>query len=117
MEKQRITQSFKHAFQGIWASLCGERNLKIHLGAAIIALFMVWWLKLDANATVLVILVIAGVFALELLNTAIEAVIDLISPEYHPLAKQAKDAAAGAVLIMAVAAVAVGYILFVYKSP
>lgn len=113
MTRQRLRQSFWHAFQGILQSAIRERNLKIHMGAAIVALFMAWWLHLGTVEMILLILTIAGVVAFELVNTAIESVVDLLCPQYHPLAKRAKDAAAGAVLVMAIASLIVGYFLFI----
>jgi undecaprenol kinase/diacylglycerol kinase (ATP) len=115
MKRQNIFQSFHHAFTGILRTVRSERNMKIHMVAALAALFLAWRLGLDVPEKLLVILTVAGVLCLELVNTAIESIVDLISPEIHPLAKAAKDAAAGAVLVMAMAAAVIGYILFFDK--
>lgn len=100
------------ALAGIGYGLKTQRHLRFHLFAASVAVvfgfaagFVVWqWMVL----TLAIVMVVAA----ELLNTAIEAVVDLVSPERHPLAKVAKDTAAGAVLVLAVAALVVGLLLF-----
>lgn len=85
--------------------------MKIHILAAAVAIVLAWGLGLTSVEKALIIMAIAGVITAELINTAVEAVVDLVSPEYHPLAKLAKDAAAGAVLVAAVAAVVIGCLL------
>ncbi|WP_255351773.1 diacylglycerol kinase family protein [Propionispora sp. 2/2-37] len=92
-----------------------ERNLKIHFLFAFLSCLLAWYVQLSKQEWLLLILTIAGVIVSEMVNTAIEVMVDLISPEYHPLAKQAKDIAAGAVLFMALVSLIVGYILFVEK--
>lgn len=112
MRQKRLIKSFGFAFAGVLYAVATQRNMKIHLVAAMAALALAWRLDLGGLELVLLILTIAGVLAAELFNTAIEAVADLASPQYHPLAKLAKDVAAGAVLVMALASLAVGGILF-----
>jgi len=89
--------------------------MRIHVAAAIVALVMAWWLEISRNDVLLVFFSIALVFSLELMNTAIEATVDLASPERHEKAKAAKDAAAGSVLVAAVLSVIVG--LYVFGPP
>lgn len=109
---RRFLKALGCALAGIGYGLKTQRHLRFHLAAATIAIvsgfaagFVVWqWMVL----TLAIVMVVAA----ELLNTAIEAVVDLVSPERHPLAKVAKDTAAAAVLVLAVAALVVGLLLF-----
>ncbi|XEQ93216.1 Undecaprenol kinase [Sporomusa carbonis] len=89
--------------------------MKIHLVATFVALGLAWRFELSHLELAVLLLIIAGVITAEMFNTAFEAIVDKISPEFHPLAKAAKDAAAGAVLVQALAALGVGYVLFVDK--
>lgn len=104
--------SFKVAFSGIVQSIKNERNLRIHISIALGVLFIAPFYRLERATLALLVLLFAAVITAELFNTAIEAVVDLLSPSYNHLAKLAKDIAAGAVLVTAVAAVAVGFLLF-----
>lgn len=86
--------------------------MQIHGVAAVLALFLVWWLDIPWSDVLLVFFSIGLVISLELVNTAVEATVDLITTEHHPKAKLAKDAAAGAVLVAAVVSVSVGLLVF-----
>ena len=108
-------KSFVYAFAGIASAVCGERNMRIHLVAAFAAVSIGAWLGLSACEWAAVVICCALVMSLECLNTAIEAAVDLASPEIHPLAKKAKDCAAGAVLIAAIGSSVVGCIVFAPK--
>ena len=88
-----------------------QRNAWIHVVIATIVLVLSVWLRLDARDWAVIILATAMVFTAEFLNTAIEAVVDLASPQKHPLAKVGKDVGAGAVLIAALAAVLMGALI------
>jgi len=112
MARQHLLQAFRCAFAGIMHCIRRERNMKIHVGAMIAVLFLAWWMDLSRSDWALLILTIAFVLSAEMMNTAIEAVVDLMIPEYHLLAKIAKDVAAGAVLVSVLASLAVGCILF-----
>ena len=103
--------SFGHAFRGFWYVLRTQRNAWIHAVIATVVFFLSLWLRLDAHDWTIIILTTAMVFTAEFLNTAIEAVVDLASPEKHPLAKVGKDVGAAAVLIAALAAILVGVLL------
>ena len=107
-----IFGSFRHALSGAFAAVKGERNMRIHLLAALAAAALGAWLGIDRGEWVAVVLCCALVISLECMNTAVEAVVDLASPDIHPLAKRAKDCAAGAVLISAVGAAVVGCVVF-----
>lgn len=112
---QKVAKSFLYAFQGILTAVRAERNMKIHVCMTVIVLLVGLWLRLSAVEWLFILLAICGVIALELINTAIERVVDLVTGEYHPLAKQAKDTAAGAVLVYAFLSVVIGLIIFVPK--
>lgn len=106
-----LLQSFRYAFAGLWYALRTQRNARIHLLAAVAVTATGLWLRLDALRWAVLTLTIALVFFAELINTVAEAVVDLSTAEYHPLAKMAKDMSAGAVLATAIAAVAVGLLI------
>ena len=104
-------RSFGHAFEGWWYVLRTQRNLWIHILIAVVVFGTSAWLKLDALRWAIVVVTTAMVFAAEFFNTAVEVVVDLVSPEEHHLAKTAKDVAAAAVLLAALAAVFVGILV------
>lgn len=108
-----LIRSFKCAAEGIVYSLKTQRNMRIHVFVALCALLASYLLKLDPGEWGIILLCIGLVMAAECFNTAIEAVVDRVSPEVHPLAKIAKDCAAGAVLICALISVAAGLAVFV----
>ncbi len=105
-------RSFLFAIQGFRTALRTERNIKVMLGGGVFALFMGIILRFQLLEWAIVILCCGVVVAAELLNTAIETVVDLVSPEYHPLAGRAKDIAAGAVWALCLIVAIVGLIVF-----
>ncbi|UVI32142.1 diacylglycerol kinase [Paenibacillus spongiae] len=109
---QRFIRNAGYAVAGIVHAVKTQRHMKFHLVAAAVAVTTGAACQLSRVEWIMLILVIAMVIAAELLNTAVEAVVDLASPERHPLAKAAKDTAAAAVLVTAVAAAVVGLLLF-----
>lgn len=115
MKKGNIKDSFRHAADGIIATTKNERNMRIHWLILLAVLLAGVILKLSKMEWMICILLFALVLAGELFNTAIEAVVDLIMPEENHLAKKAKDAAAGAVLILAIGAAIIGIIIFAPK--
>ena len=104
-------RSFRWAFTGLWYTLRTQRNARIHLLAAMAVTSVGLWLRLDAIQWAVLALTIALVFFAEMINTVAEAVVDLITPDYHPLARVAKDVCAGAVLVTAMAAIVVGLLI------
>jgi len=108
----KFWQSFHHAFNGIIYAARTQPNMRVHLAIAAIVLIATLVLRLERVYVIALVIVIALVLALELINTAVEAIVDLLTIAHHPLAKTAKDAAAGAVLIAALASVVVGYLVF-----
>lgn len=111
--KKRIA-SFKYAFQGI-ADLFSQPNACIHLAVTFIVLICGFWLELLPWEWCVVALCIGAVLMAEAFNSAIEALADKVSPEFHPLVKRGKDLAAGAVLLMVFGAVAAGLVIFLPK--
>lgn len=107
--------SFKWALAGIWQATRTGRNMKIHWAAAAVAIGLGAWLGLGPGEWAAVALSCAAVLGVECMNTAVEAAVDLASPERHPLAKRAKDCAAGAVLLCALGALATGFAVFLPK--
>jgi diacylglycerol kinase len=110
-----LIASFRFAFAGIAYLLRTQRNARIHLVIGVIACALAAWLRIPRIEWAILLMTIAGVLILEGLNTALEAIVDLASPDLHPLAKVAKDVAAGMVLIAAIASVGVG--LFIFGPP
>ena len=110
----RFIKGFKYAFKGIFYALHTQRNMRFH--ATIMAFMFFFLLRYDffeiSRGQFAVLALTCGiVLSLEFMNSSIEAVVDLVSPEYHRLAGIAKDTAAGAVLMSAIAAVVVGLII------
>ncbi|MGN7468613.1 diacylglycerol kinase family protein [Brevibacillus sp. SAFN-007a] len=108
----RLAKSFGYALQGIAYTVKTQRNMQIHVAAAVLVLAAAWWLHIPRSDVLLVFFSIALVFSLELANTAVEAVVDLASPDWHEKAKIAKDACAGAVLVAAILSVIIGIAVF-----
>jgi diacylglycerol kinase len=103
-----LVRSFYFAFAGIAHLFRTQRNARIELAIGIAACGLAAWLRVSRVDWAILLLTIACVLILEGLNTALEAVVDLASPEIHPLAKTAKDVSAGMVLIASLASVGVG---------
>ncbi|KGR87909.1 MULTISPECIES: diacylglycerol kinase family protein [Lysinibacillus] len=114
MDLRKYLRSFGYAFEGI-ITASKEQNLKSHIVSAIIVILAGYLTGLSRMEWYIVLLLIALMFALEMMNTAIERVVDLASPEIHPLAKQAKDIAAGAVLVFALFSAIIGLLIFLPK--
>ena len=105
-------RSFGFAIQGFRFTLKSERNIKVMLGGFVFALVVGAAVGLEPVEWGLVILCCAAVVSAELVNTAIETVVDLVSPEYHPLAGRAKDIAAAAVYVLCMLVAVIGVIVF-----
>lgn len=104
---KQVNQSIGHAIDGIIDLIKRERNAKIHLAATALVIYVGWKLDFVAQEWIWISLAVACVWVAELINSAIERLTDLVSPDHHPLAKQVKDYAAGAVLIMSLWAIIV----------
>lgn len=109
---RRLVRSFGYAIEGFKYVVTKEANMKIHVFASFVVILASLWFRISLTEWLVVLLLIAGMFSLELMNTAVEKTVDLITTKRHPLAKHAKDAAAAAVLIYACFAVVIGILIF-----
>lgn len=105
-------RSFVHAWDGVVYAVRTQRNARVHLAAAVCALALGVLLHLSPVEFALIFLAVMAVLVAELFNTVVEAIVDLVTSEYHPLARVAKDVAAGAVLVCAMFAVVIGLLVF-----
>ena len=112
--RERI-RSFKYAFNGIWQVIRHEANFRIHLFAALLVILLGLYVNISANEWLVIILTIGGVMTTELINSAIENLVDIVHPEHHKKAGLIKDISAGAVLIMAIVAAVIGFVIFIPK--
>ena len=113
MEKNtNLIKTFNYAIDGIIYTLKSQRNMKIHYAIAILVLFLTLFLNLSRIEIIAVFFSISLVILSEMFNTAIEKTVDLVTTEYSPLAKIAKDVAAGAVLVSALNSIMVAYLVF-----
>lgn len=109
---KRFTCSFIYAWTGLKHAIRHEQNMKIHILIAIIMISFAFILKISLYEKLILLLVIGIVISLEVVNTAVERVVDLVTKEYHPMAKIAKDVSAGAVLIFSIFAIVIGILIF-----
>ena len=112
---KKFFKSFSYAFEGILHAIKTERNFKFHLIAAVIVISSGLVTGLELVEWYVILILIGGMLSLELLNSAIERTVNLITLKRLPLAKQAKDLAAGAVLIFAITSAIIGLYIFVPK--
>lgn len=113
--KKRLLNSFKYAFEGIYLGLKTEQNMKIHVIIMILVIIFGIILNISKIEWIICIILFGLVISLELINTSIENVVDLITQEKNQKAKIAKDVSAGAVLIAAIVSSIIGIIIFVPK--
>ncbi|MCT8139685.1 diacylglycerol kinase family protein [Anaerobacillus sp. CMMVII] len=111
---KRFTCSFLYAWTGLKHAIHREQNMKIHLFIALVVIVLAFALNIPLLEKIILLLVVGIVISLEVVNTAIERVVDLVTTEYHPMAKVAKDVSAGAVFIFSIFAVIIGILIF-YK--
>lgn len=114
-KKHSLASSFRYGFQGIAAAAAKERNVRIHIVISIFVIIAGFAFSITQYEWIAILLAVGGMIALEMLNTAIERTVDMYTQEFHPLAKQAKDIAAGAVLFFAFISVIIGLIIFIPK--
>ena len=112
MEMKKLLESFNHAINGVIDAARTQRNMKIHIIVSIAVLIACFFFDISKAEFLSLAITITMVISAELVNTSVEAVVDLNTNYYHPLAKVAKNTAAGAVLITAINAIIVGYIIF-----
>lgn len=110
--KSGFWRSLNRAWRGILHTLKTQRHMQFHVFAAIMVLSFAWWTKVSPFEWLILVLAIGCVISAEVMNSAVETVVDLVQPNFHPLAGIAKDVASGAVLVTAIQAVVVGLIVF-----
>lgn len=104
-------ESFVHAFRGVVHLFSGQANARLQAAAGLAVVALGLWLRVSRRDWAILILTIAAVLAAEAMNTALEALADRVAPEVHPLVGKAKDVAAGGVLILALGAAVVGFLV------
>ena len=112
---KKLLKSFKYAFDGIFTGIKEEQNMKVHITIMILVIISGIMLKISKIEWIICIILFGLVISMELINTAIENTVDLITKEKNEQAKIAKDVAAGAVLVSAIASAIIGLIIFVPK--
>ena len=108
-----ILRSFQHAFTGIFKAIGKERNLKVQLVAAVLVCSAGVYFKITVSEWLAIIICIGMVISMELINTAIEEIVNFISPGQHPQAGLIKDVSAGAVLVAAITSVIIAAMIFI----
>lgn len=112
MKPDNWIDSFNCAIEGILWSISSQRHLRYHFIAAVVVLLLALFLGLTTLDFILLTFAVTLVLFAELINTAVEVVVDLVSPEFHPLARRAKDVAAGSVLVASFGAFVMGFFAF-----
>ena len=112
---KKLLKSFKYAFDGIFTGIKEEQNMKIHIAIMILVIIFGIMLKISKMEWIICIILFGLVISMKLINTAIENTVDLVTKEKNEQAKIAKDVAAGAVLVSAIASAIIGLIIFVPK--
>jgi len=107
-EWEKFLTGFNYAFQGLWYTLRTQRNMRFHVAVALLVIIAGIFFRISSVEFGMLFVAITGVFIAEMFNTVLELCVDLASPNYHPLAKIAKDVAAGAVLLSAILSVVIG---------
>lgn len=113
--KHNLSESFKFAFEGIKVAVIKGRNFRIQIILAILATILGITLKISVTEWLDIAIIITLVLILELINTSIEAIVDLVSPQIQEKAKIAKDVAAAAVLVASIGSVVIGSLIFIPK--
>lgn len=117
MHRRRLFESFNYAIEGFLYTLKTQKNMRLHFLAAIIVLLLGFYYNFTKIELILLLLTISFVLIAEMFNTGVELIIDLITDEFHPLARIIKDITAGAVLVASINAVFVAYLLFLTDFP
>ena len=117
MQTRSLIESFNAAVEGFIYVLRTERNMRFHFLAAFFFILLGVYLNFSATELLILTTMIALVLITEMMNTSIELVVDMIKSEFHPIARIIKDVAAGAVLLSAINAIIVGYMLFATRIP
>jgi diacylglycerol kinase len=108
----RLIRSFAFAFAGLTAAFTGQPNFRIHTLVALLVVVLGFYVHITASEWIAIVLCIGVVGMAELFNTAVEGLVDLVSPQHQPLAGKAKDVAAAAVVVVVIASVVIGILIF-----
>ena len=111
----RLTRSFLYAWQGLRSCMLSEPNFRIHILSSVLVVIAGFFFGISTFEWLLVLLCIGFVIGMEMLNTALEKLCDVVHREYHPCIRKTKDIAAGAVLVSAIIAAIAGIIIFAPK--
>ncbi len=111
LELYSRVRSFRYAFEGWWYVINTQHNAWIHALVSAVVLALGAWLRLPLRDWAVIILAMTAVWMAEFMNTALEALVDMVSPDPHPLAKVAKDVAAAAVLVGALGSILIGLLI------
>ena len=111
-KKENVFGSFGYAFQGIGKALKTEPNLRVHIIAGVLVLLAAYFFKFSKTEWLILAITISLVIILELINTAVEVITDMVSPHWSPKAKIIKDVSAASVMVAAILALIVGLVLF-----
>ena len=111
----KFINSFKYPISGLRYAYKNEQNLEVDIGIAVLVVILGFLFKISVSEWAILTITVGLVISFELINTALEAVVDLITDKYHPLAKVAKDTSAAAVLILAIVSIIEGLIIFLPK--
>ena len=112
---KKFINSFKYPISGLRYAYKNEQNLEVDIGIAVLVVILGFLFKISISEWAILTITVGLVISFELINTALEAVVDLITDKYHPLAKVAKDTSAAAVLILAIVSIIEGLIIFLPK--
>jgi diacylglycerol kinase len=112
---RKALHSFRYAGSGVFRLFRYENNARIHLLACILVIIAGFWFEISTTEWCLIVISIGLVWSSEAINTAIEKLADVVSPDYHPAIKDVKDLAAAGVLVLAISAAIVGGVIFIPK--
>jgi undecaprenol kinase len=115
MKNGNHKQSFKNAFFGLLSSFKSEKNLRLMAAISLAVFLACFWLKVSLLELTVIIWTIFAVFAVEMINTSLEAITDLVKEEWHQKAKRAKDVASGMVLLAVTGSIIIGGLIFIPK--
>lgn len=104
-------KSFQYAFRGVQFAWSG-RNFRVQSGAALVVVALGLWFQISRTEWLVLVLIISLVLSMEIINSAMEELVNFVSPEFHPLAGKIKDLAAGAVLLLSLASIVIGLTVF-----
>ncbi|MDQ7092293.1 diacylglycerol kinase family protein [Desulfosporosinus sp. PR] len=111
-QKPGFWRSLNQAWRGVWYTCRTQGHMQFHIAVGIAVLCLAWWSKVSRSEWLILIFAIGSVLSAEVVNSALEIIVDMVQPNFDPLAGMAKDVAAGAVLVTAVQAVVIGLIVF-----